>query len=83
MDKAQILEAITEIFRRELNDPGLNLDYTSSTNSVEKWDSINNLVLISAIEDHFKISFSVDFIFAAENVGDMCDYVLQQKKTNL
>ena len=82
MDKAQILEAITEIFRRELSDPGLNLDYNSSTNTVEKWDSINNLVLISAIEDHFKMSFSVDAIFAAENVGDLCDYILQEKKTN-
>ncbi len=76
----EVLQSITAIFRKELNEPDLQLDFTSSASTVEKWDSINNLILISAIEDHYQISFPVDFIFDAENVGDLCDYIVANPK---
>ena len=44
---------------------------------MEKWDSISNLILISAIEEKFNVVFPLDFIFKAENVGDLCDYIME------
>lgn len=77
--KLQILERIQTIFRRELNDETLQISYKSSTSTVENWDSMNNLILISAIESEFDVSFPIEIIFNAENVGDLCDYILLLK----
>lgn len=79
--KEQILEEIESIFKRELKDPGLEISYDSSVDSIEKWDSITNLVLISAIEEKFNIIFSVDAIFTMENVGDIVNYIYLNSPT--
>jgi len=75
--KEKVLLELSEIFKRELDDKGLNINYSSSPKSVEKWDSITNLVLISAIEEKFNLVFPVEFIFTAENVGDLCDFIVK------
>ncbi|HEX3934430.1 MAG TPA: acyl carrier protein [Puia sp.] len=75
--KEKILQEIAGIFRKELEDQDLDINYGSSANSVEKWDSINNLVLLTAIEEKFNIVFPIEFIFRAEKVGDLCDYILE------
>lgn len=72
-----ILAEVQDIFRKELDEPNLELSFESSAGNVEKWDSINNLILITEIEDHFDISFPIDLILTAKNVGDLCDYVLE------
>lgn len=78
MEKREyILHEIELIFRKELEDENLTVTYESSADSVEKWDSISNLLLISAIEERFNITFPIEFIFKAENVGDLCDYILE------
>ena len=78
MDKREvILEEVTRIFRKELEDEQLQISFDSSAKTVEKWDSITNLMLITAIEEKFNIVFPVEFIFEAENVGDLCDYILE------
>ena len=71
-----MLSEIATIFRNEFGQPDLIVHYGSSPKTIEKWDSVNNLVIISAIEERFKIEFSIDSIFKSENVGDLCDYVV-------
>jgi acyl carrier protein len=78
MDRREnILNEITLIFRKELEDEHLAVSYDSSAGTIEKWDSITNLVLISSIEEKFNVVFPIDFIFRAENVGDLCDFILE------
>lgn len=76
MTSEEILAKIEKIFRRELEDDLLQITRASSVNTVEKWDSMNNLILISAIESEFNVSFPIDIIFSAQNVGDLCDFIL-------
>ena len=76
--REEILRKIEEIFKTELEDDSMQITYESSTNNVDKWDSMNNLIIISAIEKEFNISFPLDVIFDAKNVGDLCDYILSQ-----
>lgn len=73
----KILERVSAIFKKELNDDSLFITYSTSANDIEKWDSITNLVLISSIEDEFGITFPVEIIFDAKNVGDLCNYILK------
>jgi acyl carrier protein len=35
------------------------IDNNKNLATVDEWDSFNNLMLISKVEDHFKIKFSV------------------------
>jgi len=80
-DKDEILKGVSDIFKRELEDPGLIISYTSSPDSIEKWDSITNLILINAIEETYQISFPVDVIFKIEKVGDICDFIAANGKS--
>lgn len=74
-----MLNALREIFQKELGDENLEIDFSSSAHSVEKWDSVNNLIIISSIEEKFDVEFPIDVIFKAQNVGDLCDYIVQNK----
>jgi len=75
--KEQILAQVEQIFQKELNDENLQITFESSANTIEQWDSINNLILISAIEEKFNISFPIDVIFSANNVGDLINYIAE------
>jgi acyl carrier protein len=75
--KDKILQEVTEIFKKELDDKQLVVNYDSSPNTIERWDSVSNLVLISAMEEKFDIIFPVEFIFSADKVEDFCDYILK------
>lgn len=78
--KETYLKELTEIFRQELSEPSLALNFNSSPNTVDKWDSVNNLLLITAIEDYYQINFPIDFIFEAEKVEDFCDFLMKSSK---
>jgi acyl carrier protein len=76
----KILQEIILIFRKELGDESLQLNYQSTAKSVNKWDSVTNVILLSAIEEKYDIVFPIEFIFSAENIGDLCDYVVNNSK---
>ncbi len=59
----QILADIFEIDISEITDK-------SSSDTIEKWDSLQQLNLATAIEDEFEISFSAD------DITDMLSYKL-------
>jgi acyl carrier protein len=78
--KEEIFRILTEIFRIELEDQQLVITESSSANNVEGWNSINNIVIITEIERKFNITFSIDVIFKIETAGDICNFILDQKK---
>lgn len=80
MTRQEILDAIQAIFRNELGDQSIEITESSSANNIEQWDSVNNLIIISSIEEKFNISFPIEIIFSAENVGDLVKYIEQTVK---
>lgn len=75
MDNQTILNQVTEIFRKVLDDDKITLSLTTTANDVEEWDSLNHLQLVVALEKHFKIKFTSSEIQNWKNVGDMCDSI--------
>jgi len=75
MDNQTILNQVTEIFRKVLDDDKITLSSTTTANDVEEWDSLNHLQLVVALEKHFKIKFTSSEIQNWKNVGDMCDSI--------
>ena len=46
-----------------------------SSNDIDKWDSLNNMHLVVAIEKHFKVRITLKDIQSWKNVGDLCEWI--------
>jgi acyl carrier protein len=66
-----ILEELQWIFRDILDQPDLVLTPGSNANTVEDWDSLAHINLVSAVEKHYKIKFALGELQELKNVGDM------------
>ena len=75
MTKEQVLIEVSTICKELFKEPDLTISPETSPNDLEAWDSMNNLLLIDKIEDKFKIKFSLDDIFNAQNIGDICEII--------
>lgn len=71
MEPQQIHASLTDIFQRVFKEPALKLNDEMTAQDVDGWDSLNHLVLISAIEEHFKIKFKLRELLNIDNVGDL------------
>jgi acyl carrier protein len=49
-----------------------------SAKDVERWDSINHMLLISSIEKEFGIKFKLKELISMKNVGDLLSLIGQK-----
>lgn len=75
---SNLLEQVQDIFRDILDQPELVLTRESSAYTVEDWDSLAHVNLVTAIERRFKVKFALSELQTLRNVGDMLD--LLEKK---
>ena len=75
---SDILAQLQPIFRDVLDDPALQITRESSAATVANWDSLAHINLVSAIEQDFRIRFSLNELAGLKNVGDMID-LMEQK----
>ena len=75
MDKQQILKEITDIFKDTLDDEEVTLTFDTIATDVDGWDSLSHVMLVVAIEKHFKIRFTSKEIQSWKNVGEMVDCI--------
>ena len=75
MDQSQILKAVNDIFIDVLDNQDIVLTSTSTANDVEEWDSLNHILLVVAIEKHFKIKFTTAELQNWANIGELCNTI--------
>jgi acyl carrier protein len=80
MEIQGVLQQVTEIFKKVLDNPDITLTMNTRANDVKEWDSLNHLHLVVAIEKHFKIKFTSSEIQNWKNVGEMCEIISQRVK---
>ncbi len=78
MDNKEILNQVQEIFHDQLDDESIVLTYETTAEDVDGWDSLTHIMLVVAIEKHFKIKFTSKEILLWENVGEMMDCILEK-----
>jgi len=78
MTKEQVRTEIQQIFRKVLKIPDLNVNYSTSMDDLEAWDSLNHVVLIDAMEKHFNIRFSLQDLLNINDVEAICNNVLRK-----
>ena len=79
MNRQQIFNKIEAISQKIFGAETIITEATSSSD-IEKWDSMNHVVLISNIEKEFSVSFDIMEIIGITKFGDFIDLI--EKKTN-
>lgn len=78
MQKKEIIKAVQDVFIDVLEDDDIVLNYNTTADDIEDWDSLNNILLIVEIEKKFKLKFKLEEIHSFKNVGEMCDYIFNK-----
>ena len=79
MEKSQIINSLTTIFREIFSDSSIIITNDLTAKDIDEWDSLAHIRLIVAIEKHFKLRFTAAEINELENVGEMADLIIKKQ----
>jgi len=74
MTRQEILSRI-EVISRKIFGEGIHITEATTSADVEKWDSMNHVLLISAIEKEFDVTFDIMEIIGINRFGDFVDLI--------
>ena len=77
---SEIYERLNEIFRDVFDDDSITVTATTTANDIEDWDSLSHITLVSAVEDEFRMKFSMKEVVGMQNVGEMATIVAARRK---
>ncbi len=78
MEKTEIVEKLTKIFKEVFSDPSIVLRDDMTAADVEKWDSLTHMLMISTVEEQFGVKFKLKELNKLKKVGDIID-ILSEK----
>jgi acyl carrier protein len=78
MDRDKLFDSVQEIFRDIFDEENLIIQEKTNSDSIEEWDSLNHINLVSAIEKEFKIKFALGELMALRDVGSMIDLMIEK-----
>jgi acyl carrier protein len=73
-----LLEEVQAIFRDVFDQPNLVITRESNASTVEDWDSLAHVNLVTAIERRYKVKFALGELQDLKNVGDMLDLLAKK-----
>lgn len=75
MERKDILFQINEIFIDTLDNEDVVIEESTQATDVDDWDSLTHIMLVVAIEKHFKIRFTSKEIQSWKDVGEMLNCI--------
>lgn len=75
MERKEIFEKLTVIFRDVMDNDEIELEDSTSANDIEEWDSLAHVQLTEKIQDIFGIKFSAKEMASWVDVGEMVDFM--------
>lgn len=71
MSRDEIRTAITGVFSKVFKNPDLVLKDEYSASDFDKWDSINNMIIMTRIEKLLNINIETAELIELKSVGDL------------
>jgi acyl carrier protein len=71
MERNEISDKVTEVFRDVLGDENLIIQENFSANDVDGWDSLTHIMLVVGIEKKFELKFLSSEILSWKDIGEM------------
>ncbi len=75
------MKTFNQIVNEILKIPEENIKDDLSSKDIPEWDSMNYLLFIAELEKQFDLSFSMDEVINAQNIGDIRKIVEKRGKT--
>ena len=75
MNKQDILKEMQPIFRDVLDNEDIELSNDTTAEDIDEWDSLSQIQLIVALEEHFNIKLTAKEVMECDNIGDMVDCI--------
>ena len=79
--KKEIIDKLYKVFRTvfEINDDSLNIN--TDQKSIEKWDSLNHILLIVELESEFEIKFNSGELAELDNMSALYNKIKERLET--
>ena len=65
------MKTVEEILAKTLNIKVEDINDETTPGDIESWDSFNGLVLITELENAYKVKFTIDEVVSVKKVGDI------------
>ena len=75
MERKEIFEKLTEIFRDVMDNEEIVLEENTTAEDIEEWDSLAHVQLIEKIESVFGLKFSAKEMMSWDDVGEFVDSI--------
>lgn len=75
MNRTEIFEKLTDIFRDVFDDESITLTESTTAADIEDWDSLTHITLLSAVEEEFEVKFGMKAVQNLKNVGELADLI--------
>lgn len=76
----EIFERLNDIFRDVFDDESITVTEHTTAADIEDWDSLSHITLVGAVEDEFRMKFSMKEVVEMKNVGEMVAIVATRRK---
>ena len=80
MREDEILKRVNDVFQDVFDDDTLEVDYDTTSDDIDDWDSLEHITLMEAVEKEFDIHFKTSEIARMRNVGDTVDIIAKRAK---
>ena len=79
MTKYEVFCSVQNIFKNIFNNDDMVITYSTNSDELENWDSLNHINLMSAIEKEFNIKFALGELIELKNVGAIVNLMINEK----
>lgn len=79
MERDEMLTRVSQLLRDIFDDTNLDISEGDSQETIEDWDSLAHINIVSALEDEFNVSFDIADIPNTRTVKGILD-VLENKQ---
>ena len=76
----EIYERLNEVFQDVFDDDSLTVTPNTTASDIEDWDSLSHITLVAAVEDEFRMKFSMKEVVEMKNVGEMVSLIAARRK---
>lgn len=76
----EIYERLNEVFQDVFDDDSLTVNPNTTAADIEDWDSLSHITLMAAVEDEFRMKFSMKEVVEMKNVGEMVNIIAARRK---
>ncbi len=76
----EIFDRLNEVFQDVFDDDSITVTERTTAADIEDWDSLSHITLVSAVEDEFRMKFSMKEVVEMKNVGEMAAIIAERRK---